>query len=99
MPSSDERAEGAYLPQAAKVEMPEVRQSSDAAAELNQNAGQNCAPHMCVEKPGSWALSYVLQTMESSFSRNPVVVIGAGVAGLAPPSFRMVRNQTTTILK
>jgi hypothetical protein len=34
MPASDERAEGAYLPQAAKVEMPEVRESSDAAAEL-----------------------------------------------------------------
>jgi phage terminase small subunit len=34
MSTSDERAEGAYLPQAAKVEMPEVRQRSDAAAEL-----------------------------------------------------------------
>jgi hypothetical protein len=39
MSTSDERAEGAYLPQAAKVEMPEVRQRSDAAAEL-KNAGQ-----------------------------------------------------------
>jgi hypothetical protein len=34
MSASDERVEGAHLPQAAKVEMPEVRQSADAAAEL-----------------------------------------------------------------
>jgi hypothetical protein len=40
MPTSDERAEGAYLPQAAKVEMPEVRQSSDAAAELMAVSGR-----------------------------------------------------------
>jgi hypothetical protein len=39
MPASDERVEGAYLPQSAKVEMPEVRQGSDAAAEL-MSAGQ-----------------------------------------------------------
>jgi hypothetical protein len=39
MSSSDERAEGTHLPQATKVEMPEVRSSSDAAAELD-HAGQ-----------------------------------------------------------
>jgi len=36
MPSSDERAEGSHLPQAAKVEVPEVRKNSDAAAELTR---------------------------------------------------------------
>jgi hypothetical protein len=33
---SDERAEGPYLPQAAQVEVPEMRKNSDATAELTR---------------------------------------------------------------